>query len=162
MATEDTRSRAAAAVLASERMGRELSDAVVFFHEAVAAHVGLSMAEWKCLGLLREHGDMPARRLAELSGFTTGAITGIVDRLERAGYAMRSPHPTDRRSVMVQPLNLQRIQQQVAPVFQALQGAMADVARGYTASELEAVARFFGETTAVMRAQTQALRKRKT
>jgi hypothetical protein len=56
-----------------ERMGRELSDAIVFFHEAVAAHLGMSVAEWKCLGLLREHGSSSASRLAELSGFTTGA-----------------------------------------------------------------------------------------
>ena len=92
-------------------MGRELSDAVVFFHEAVAAHLGMTAAEWKCLGLLREHGSSSASRLAELSGFTTGAITGIVDRLERAGYVRREPHLTDRRSVIVQPQHLKEVQQ---------------------------------------------------
>jgi hypothetical protein len=66
-------------------LGREFSDAVVFFHEALAAQLGMSAAEWKCLGLLDQHGPSTASRLAELSGFTTGAITGIVDRTTGAG-----------------------------------------------------------------------------
>ena len=43
-------------------MGRELSNAVVFFHEAVASRLGMSAAEWKCLGLLDQHG--PSTRAA--------------------------------------------------------------------------------------------------
>jgi DNA-binding MarR family transcriptional regulator len=81
-----------------ELMGRELSNAVVFFHEAIASHLGISAAEWKCLGLLDQHGPLTASHLAELSGFTTGAITGIVDRLEHAGYAPEQKATTIRRS----------------------------------------------------------------
>src|ERR1022692_1777614 len=106
-------------------MGRDFSDAVVFFHEAIAAHLGINATEWKCLGLLERQGPLPASRLAELSGFTTGAITGIVDRLERAGYVRREPHLTDRRSVIVQPQHLKEVQQRVAPIFQSLLNAMA-------------------------------------
>jgi DNA-binding MarR family transcriptional regulator len=142
-------------------MGRELSDAVVFFHEAVAAHLGMTAAEWKCLGLLREHGSSSASRLAELSGFTTGAITGIVDRLERAGYVRRERHLTDRRSVIVQPQHLKEVQQRVAPIFQSLLNEMATIASHYTAAELEAIAGFFRETTAVLHAETSKLRKKK-
>lgn len=144
-----------------ERMGRELSDAIVFFHEAVAAHLGMSVAEWKCLGLLREHGSSSASRLADLSGFTTGAITGIVDRLERAGYVRREPHPTDRRSVIVQPQPMKEVQQRVGPIFQSLLSAMATIASHYTAAELKSIASFFRETTAVLHAETAKLKKKK-
>lgn len=144
-----------------ERMGRELSDAIVFFHEAVAAHLGISAAEWKCLGLLREHGASSASRLAEMSGFTTGAITGIVDRLESAGYVRREAHPTDRRSVIVQPQHVKQVQQRVGPIFQSLLNAMATIASHYTAAELEAIAGFFKETTAVLHAETAKLKKKK-
>ena len=143
-----------------EQMGRELSDAIVFFHEAVASHLGMSAAEWKCLGLLREHGSSSASRLAELSGFTTGAITGIVDRLERAGYVRREPHPTDRRSVIVKPQHLKEVQQRVGPIFQSLLNAMATIASHYTAAELEAIAGFFRETTTVLHAETAKLKKK--
>jgi predicted transcriptional regulator len=143
-----------------ERMGRELSDAIVFFHEAVAAHLGMSVAEWKCLGLLREHGSSSASRLAELSGFTTGAITGIVDRLESAGYVRREPHPTDRRSVIVQPQHMKEVQQRVGPIFQSLLSAMATIASHYTPAELKAICGFFRETTTVLHVETAKLKKK--
>ncbi len=144
-----------------ERMGRELSDAIVFFHESVAAYLGVSAAEWKCLGLLREHGSSSASRLAELSGFTTGAITGIVDRLESAGYVRREAHATDRRSVIVKPQHLKEVQQRVGPIFQSLLNAMATIASHYTTAELEAIGGFFKETTAALRAETAKLKKKK-
>jgi predicted transcriptional regulator len=142
-------------------MGRELSNAVIFFHEAVAAHLGMSAAEWKCLGLLDLHGPSTASRLAELSGFTTGAITGIVDRLERAGYVRREAHPTDRRSVIVQPLHVKGFRERVVPIFQSLGKAMAEVRQGYSAAELTAIARFFADTTETLRNETVKLRRSK-
>jgi DNA-binding MarR family transcriptional regulator len=43
---------------------------------------------------IHRYGTMPAGRLAELTGLTTGAITGVIDRLEKAGYARRTNDPT--------------------------------------------------------------------
>lgn len=103
----------------------------------------MTAAVWKCLGRLREHGATSASRLAELSGFTTGAITGIVDRLESAGYGCRDPHRTDRRSVIVQPHHLKEVQQRVGPIFQSLLNAIATIASHYTVVELEAIAGLF-------------------
>src|ERR1700722_15546220 len=114
MPKKKSAARPPSAILPHEALlGRDLSNAVVFFHEAMAASLGMSGAEWKCLGLLDQHGPSTARRLAELSGFTTGAITGIVDRLERAGFARREPHPSDRRSVIIKPQHLKEVQQRV-------------------------------------------------
>ena len=140
-------------------LDRELSDAVVFFHTAVAGHLGMGLADWKCLGLLERHGGMTAGRLAELSGFTTGAITGIVDRLERSGYASRQPNPADRRSVMVCPGNLDGLKETIRPIFVSLHRAMGRVTRNYSAAEREAVRNWLAETTRVLRAETQELRK---
>ena len=64
----------------------------------------MNPTDLESLDILARHGPMTAGRLAEMTGLTTGAITGLVDRLERRGYARREPHPTDRRSVIVQPL----------------------------------------------------------
>lgn len=139
-------------------MGRELSSAVVFFHEAVASHLGMGAAEWKCLGLLQQHGPSTAGRLAEFSGFTTGAITGIVDRLERAKYVRREPHPQDRRSIIVHPLHVKELQERVVPIFQSLGRAMSEVASHYSASELAAIAAFFRETTEVLHKETAQLK----
>ena len=110
----------------------------------------MSAAEWKCLGLLDQHGPLTASRLAELSGFTTGAITGIVDRLEHAGYVRRESNPNDRRSVIVHPQHVRELKERVVPIFQSLGRAMAEKAGSYSSEELAAIARFFRETTEVL------------
>jgi DNA-binding MarR family transcriptional regulator len=71
--------------------------------QIVADLSGVGRTEVRCLGLLdRSGGQLTAGRLAELSRLTTGAITGVVDRLERAGLARRIPDPTDRRKVIIE------------------------------------------------------------
>ena len=143
---------------AHEWRGREWSTAAVMFHEAVAAHLGMSAAEWKCLGLLDQHGPSTAGRLAEWSGFTTGAITGIVDRLERAGHVRRERHATDRRSVIVHPQALGDLKERVAPVFASLRRAMKSVTSRYTAAELAAIEDYLERVTQVLRQETSRLR----
>jgi DNA-binding MarR family transcriptional regulator len=157
---ENKKSSVAMAPPYQDRMGRELSNAVIFFHEAVASHLGMSAAEWKCLGLLEQHGPATASRLAELSGFTTGAITGIVDRLEQPGYVRREPNPKDRRSVIVQPRHLKQLKERVAPIFQSLGRAMAEIAVDYSPEELAAIAKFFRETTEVLHNEAAKLNRR--
>jgi DNA-binding MarR family transcriptional regulator len=143
----------------SDLLGRELSNAVIFFHEAIAAHLGMSAAEWKCLGLLDQHGPLPASRLADLSGFTTGAITGIVDRLERSGYVRRQPHPTDRRSVIVEPLHVKGLKERVMPIFESLGRAMAEMRSHYTHQDLATIQKFMAELTATLRQETAKLKQ---
>jgi hypothetical protein len=135
-------------------LGRELSTAVVLFHEAVAARLGLSATEWRCWGLLDQHGPCTAGRLAELSGFTTGAITGIVDRLEHSKFVRRQRHPTDRRSVIIHPLRVSGLRRTVWPIFSSLGAAMDELAVHYTAEQLAAVHDYLQRTIQVLRAQT--------
>jgi len=142
-------------------LGHELSNAVVFFHEAVAARLGMSAAEWKCLSLLVRQGAMKASDLAALSGFTTGAITGIADRLERTGFLERVAHPTDRRSVILRLRAGANVMAQAGPIFAHLNAAMQQVAGRFKSEELIAIQRYMAETTAVLKAETYRLRKGK-
>ncbi len=148
-------------VLNHDPMVREFGNAVIFFHDAVARHLRMTAAEWKCLGLLQQHGPSSASRLAELSGFTTGAITGIVDRLEQSEYVRREPHPKDRRSVIVQPRHTKELKERVAPIFESLNRAMSGIAARYTPDELTAITRFFRETTEVLGNETAKLKYHK-
>src|ERR1700712_4654758 len=81
-----------------DQLHRDLATAMITFHEAVARRLGVTAADQRVLGRM---GVATPSQLAELTGLTTGAITGIVDRLERAGFAKRVPNPADRRSVLV-------------------------------------------------------------
>jgi len=69
--------------------------------EAVALQFGLNRTDLRCLGILYRRGRVTAGELAEESGLTPGAITTVLDRLERGGYANRVPDPGDRRRVLV-------------------------------------------------------------
>jgi DNA-binding MarR family transcriptional regulator len=62
----------------------------------------MPLTDVHAIGALMEIGPTGVRRLADLMGMTTGAVTRLVDRLERAGYVRREPDPADRRRVVVQ------------------------------------------------------------
>jgi DNA-binding MarR family transcriptional regulator len=69
--------------------------------EAVAGQFGLNRTDLRCLGILYRRGRVTAGELADESGLTPGAITTVLDRLERGGYANRVADPADRRRVLV-------------------------------------------------------------
>lgn len=79
---------------------RFIADAVLHNH-AVAQEVGLGASDAQFVGLLGQHGPLTPGRLAALSGLTTGTVTGVVDRLERAGFVGRRRDTDDRRKVLV-------------------------------------------------------------
>lgn len=81
------------------RAGQRATDAV---DEAVTELFGVNRTDSRCMDILEQHGRMSAGQLAGLSGLSTGAVTAVVDRLERAGYAQRVADPGDRRRVLVE------------------------------------------------------------
>jgi DNA-binding MarR family transcriptional regulator len=80
------------------RAGQRATDAV---DEAVTAVMGINRTDGKILDILDQFGRMSAGELARHSGLTTGAVTAVIDRLERAGYVERVADPGDRRRVLV-------------------------------------------------------------
>jgi len=87
-----------------------------------AEEVGLNPSDLGCLCLLLLHGPIPAGRLAELTGLTTGAVTGVIDRLERGGFVQRALDPSDRRKVIVTP-DEGKVEQELLPRFARLSEA---------------------------------------
>jgi DNA-binding MarR family transcriptional regulator len=77
---------------------------VVLHNHVVAQRVGLGGSDSQFMSLLSLHGPLTPGRLAELSGLTTGTVTGVVDRLERAGFVRRERDTADRRKVLVVPV----------------------------------------------------------
>jgi DNA-binding MarR family transcriptional regulator len=92
-----------------ERLQAELGDevranqrATDVVDELVCQLMGVNRTDSRCLDILDQHGSMSAGDLAAASRLTTGAITAVIDRLERAGLARRVPDPSDRRRVLVE------------------------------------------------------------
>jgi DNA-binding MarR family transcriptional regulator len=71
--------------------------------ELMCQLLGVNRTDARCLDILDQHGSMSAGELAEASRLSTGAITAVLDHLERAGLARRVADPKDRRRVLVEP-----------------------------------------------------------
>lgn len=115
---------------------REMSTETVMFHQSVADTLGLHITDHKCWDLIRQYGAMPAGRLAELTGLTTGAITGIIDRLEEAGYVRRVNDPKDRRRTIVEPTRNKKLEKKLEAIFIPFHKRMHDLLSSYSDSEL--------------------------
>src|SRR6266480_7440171 len=89
---------------AREHAMRKYSALGVIFGQTVASRVGISSSDLECLDFLNLEGRVTAGRLAELTGLTTGAITGVVDRLEKARLVRRERDDNDRRKVFIAPV----------------------------------------------------------
>ena len=72
------------------------------FDQAIADHLGMNRTDMRCVDLIDQAGGMTAGELARAAGLTTGAVTAVIDRLERAGVARRVPDPADRRRVRIE------------------------------------------------------------
>jgi DNA-binding MarR family transcriptional regulator len=146
---------------ALDRALRETSAQSVLFSQAVADRVGMNPTDLESLDILARHGPITAGRLAELTGLTTGAITGLVDRLESRGYARREPHPTDRRSVVVRPL-IDNAERDLAPSYAAMSKAMDELVSRYSDDELAVIADFMSRAAAVTAEQIAKVRDQST
>ena len=126
------------------RLARRHSTAVVLFHHAVAERLGLGPTDHKCLDLLRERGAMAGSDLCAITGLTSGAITGVVARLERAGYLRRERDPNDgRKQVLSIALERSPIQDVIAP----LRKDVAALLENFDTHQLTAIAEFLARTT---------------
>jgi DNA-binding MarR family transcriptional regulator len=136
---------------------RETSTQSVLFSQAVAEHVGLVSTDLEALDLLARHGPITPRQLAQLTGLTSGAITGLLDRLERRGYLQREPHPEDRRSVIVRPLT-EAAFRDIGPAYMGMQQAMEELFARYSDDELAIVTDFLSRAATITGEQVTNLR----
>src|SRR6185369_1624487 len=86
---------------ALHRASRQLTNQNGIYTDAVAAKLGLNRTDLDCLSIVHLAGSATAGELAEITGLTTGAVTGVIDRLVQAGFVRRDADPDDRRRVIV-------------------------------------------------------------
>jgi DNA-binding MarR family transcriptional regulator len=120
------------------------------FDNLAAELLGVSRGDLDCLNIIERRGGVTAGELAKESGLTTGAVTGVIDRLERAGYARRTSDQADRRKVVIE----------VTPEFyeraERIWGPMARewrelISRRFTSEQLDLIADFLQTTTEIGR-----------
>jgi DNA-binding MarR family transcriptional regulator len=130
----------AALLAAVLREVRRMTAQSVLISQAVSERFGLASSDLECLDLALLSGGATAGEFAKATGLTTGAITGVIDRLERAGYVRRERDPADRRKVIVRarPARTRRI----APVYDSLQREMTAIWSAYSDEQLALITDF--------------------
>jgi DNA-binding MarR family transcriptional regulator len=138
-----------------EEAVRRTSAQGVMFGQTVANVAGISGSDLDCMDIVNLEGRVTAGRLAEVTGLTTGAITGVVDRLEKAGLVRRDRDATDRRKVfiVVVPENAAK----VGKLYTPLQEAMYKLWSTYSDAELQFLLRFARESYKASLEATEAL-----
>jgi DNA-binding MarR family transcriptional regulator len=139
-----SRAKARAALMQElEHAVRKSSALGVIFGQTVANSVGVSSSDLECLDFLNIEGRVTAGRLAELTGLTTGAITGLVDRMEKAGFVRRERDEEDRRKVYI--AIVPEALGKVGRYYEPLQKAVTKNWEAYSDAELKLILRFMSE-----------------
>jgi DNA-binding transcriptional ArsR family regulator len=95
--------------------------------QAAADKIGVNTTDLNCLNILSFGGQMTAGELARATGLTTASITGVVDRLEQAGFVRRERDARDRRRVVIH-LDMPRVASTVIPVFAPMMKSWQQIA----------------------------------
>jgi DNA-binding MarR family transcriptional regulator len=130
------------------------------FDNLAAERLGLNRTDLHAVNIIENSGGLTAGELARESGLTTGAVTGVIDRLERAGYARRVADPADRRRVKLEvtPKFYDRADKIWGPVATEWTSRLG---RRFTAQELEQVIEFLRTTSELSREHAERLREMK-
>jgi DNA-binding MarR family transcriptional regulator len=136
----------------------------LFFHSSVAERLNLNATDHKCLDMIwrcydTSHGGecMTPGQLARETKLTTGAVTGVLDRLEQAGYVAREHDPDDRRRIIVRPVP-ERIKADVWPLFTWLSTEFASLCAQYSEEDLRKIIEFSRRSQALLQQATEHLR----
>jgi DNA-binding transcriptional ArsR family regulator len=137
---------------------RKTGSLMQLMSQAAADRIGINATDLNCLNILSFSGQLTAGELAKATGLTTASITGVVDRLEEAGFVRRERDSTDRRRVVIH-LDAPRALGTVAPVFGPMMGAWQRMAAQYSDDELRLIVEFYGRMEQIIREHLARLRE---
>lgn len=131
------------------------------FDREAARILRVNDTDLRCLETLVDAGDdgITPREIADRLALTTGSVTTMLDRLEKVGYLARTPHPSDRRRLIVRPTPraLELIWGIIGP---HIAESSAAVAEAFSTAELKIARRFLETVTEVQRSHVSLLRAR--
>ncbi len=128
------------------------------FHQVAAAFNGLGVTDMKALSILLREGPQSAGDLMERLAVTSGAVTGVIERLSREGVARREIDPLDRRRAVVT-VDLDGLADR-ENVYLSIGRAFEELYSGYTLDELAFLERHLRASVEITRAETEALAAR--
>ncbi|WP_433060613.1 MarR family winged helix-turn-helix transcriptional regulator [Dactylosporangium sp. CS-033363] len=150
-----SRSRQALMADLQATLTQAVADAILV-QQAAADRVGLPLADFKCLTALLEQGSATAGELMRRTGLTSGAVTRMVDRLERAGWVRRTHDTVDRRRVIVEPVAARLAE--IEPLFAGMATGWNTALADYDEAQLHLLLDLFRRMRALAREQAAVIR----
>lgn len=138
------------------KLSQQYAYTSIQMHEAIGRKAGLSGTDHKYLGFLIERGQMTAGELATLTGLTTGAVTGLIDRFEKKQLVRRELAEGDRRKVIIVP-NTETIMALLAPLYKDFRTQSAALLASFSAEEIATLETYFRKAIAIMDDTTRTL-----
>ncbi|UVI30251.1 MarR family winged helix-turn-helix transcriptional regulator [Paenibacillus spongiae] len=137
---------------------RLFSTDTILFHQTVAEQLGLNSTDHKCLDIMMENHSMTAGKLSELTGLTTGTITGVIDRLEKVGYVIREKDPGDRRKVIIQ-VNKEKAEKDIMKHLQSFGQSIHAMFEQYNDEQIQFLIDFVERNRDILRNERKKLKE---
>ncbi|WP_436491523.1 MarR family winged helix-turn-helix transcriptional regulator [Chitinophaga sp. ARDCPP14] len=141
------------------KLNQQHSYTSIQMHEAVARKAGLSGTDHKYLGFLLERGQMTAGELSNITGLTTGAVTGLIDRFEKKKLVKRRFAEDDRRKVIIEPIT-PNIMALLAPLYKEFRSKSEMLIASFSEKEIKVIEAYFLKAIEIMNETTDKLNKK--
>src|SRR3954453_22507202 len=128
------------------------------FDNLAAQRLGVNETDLHCLNIIQNNGGVTAGQLAKEAGLTTGAVTGVIDRLERIGFARRVADPDDRRRVKLEvtPKFYSRAEKVLGPGAEDWAAALG---RQFSSDDVNLIIGFLRRTNEITEKHLERLRR---
>jgi len=120
------------------KLSQRYAYASLQMHESIARKAGFSGTDHKYLGFFLQKGNLSAGELADLTGLTTGAVTGLIDRFEKKKLVTRIQDKNDRRKVLIKP-DIKKIAALLEPFYKDFQKDSEELIASFSKSEKEII-----------------------
>ena len=131
---------------------------LVLFHQKVAERLGVTATEFKCFRLLEQLGPLSMTTLSHEAGLQIGTVSGLIDRLEAAGFVRRQRDATDKRRLVL--VARSGASARVNPLCREQGEAMAAFLEGYSERDFDLLMTFLTEAGEILARSQRGLRKK--
>jgi len=136
-------------VIAIRKLSQRYAYASIQMHEAIARKAGFAGTDHKYLGFFLQKGQLTAGELADLTGLTTGAVTGLIDRFEKKELVKRQFDPADRRKVFIVP-DSKKIMALLEPFYKEFQEESEKLIASFSENEAKILESYFEKAIELM------------
>jgi DNA-binding MarR family transcriptional regulator len=141
------------------RLSQQYAYTSIQMHETIARKAGFSGTDHKYLGFLLQKGKMTAGELANLTGLTTGAVTGLIDRFEKKKLVKRQLAEDDRRKVFIVP-STKNIMALLEPLYKEFRNNSEQLIASFSNKELKTLETYFSKAIEIMNETTNLINKK--